>query len=45
MVSIHVLLILLFFIFELLAALSIAVPRVNLIAAGLTCFALSMLLG
>lgn len=33
------------FVFFVLAALSVAVPRVNLVAAGLACWVLTVLIG
>lgn len=45
MVTIALVLLVAAFILFVLAAISIPVPRVNLVAAGLACWVLAMLLG
>lgn len=41
MLSVHLVLLILFAVFEALATFGAAVPRINLVAAGLFCFALA----
>jgi hypothetical protein len=45
MITVSLVLMVLAFVLFVLAALSVAVPRVNLIGAGLACWILSVLLG